>query len=457
MRSRSLALSLQISLLSSLGLLVVACGGVSSGTSDDMGGNAGTGGNGPGPHTPTCTMPKVSDYDPNIVECAEGYSYRKSAGTCSVDPEYAKQQRALPGGGSTDCSMDASVCDAFPFGSCMYSAPISPFCVQGCAADEDCGSGFTCRCVGTSVGQCVSSDQCNSDADCADGYHCTPDGFSCGGPTTYSCQTPKDECFSDNDCRGSDSGGGVGPQSALFCFSWSVGEPRVCATLPSCGRPFLVRAEARVAPVQADSRWGNRPSCAPRLDGLSLTERSEQAEHWTRMGQMEHASIAAFARFNLQLLSLGAPADLVEACNSALVDETNHAQLCFGLASAFAGRAIGPGPLNVAMSLEQTSLLDVVDLVLAEGCFGETSAALEALELLEISQDPAIAAAYRQIAADEQRHAELAFRFVAWAIERDASVAERIEAALRDYPTTPEVRDVVATCFGALLNRRAAA
>lgn len=411
-----------------------------------MGGNAGAGGTDPGPRKPTCTMPKVSDYDPNIVECAEGYSYRKSAGTCAVDPELAKQQRALPGGESTDCSMDGSVCDAFPFGYCNATPPIPPSCMQGCAGDEDCGSGFKCRCVGTNVGRCVN-DACDSDADCEDGYHCTAEGFSCGGPVTYRCQTAKDECFSDGDC---------GDQLQRACMDQGDGH-RACAARPACGRPFLVQAEARVAPLQADSRWGKLPSCAPRLDNLSVFERAEQADHWTRMGQMEHASIAAFARFNLQLLSLGAPADLVEACNSALIDETNHARLCFGLASAYAGRAIGPGPLDIAMSLEQASLLDVVDLVLAEGCFGETSAALEALELLETSQDPAIQQAYRQIAADEQRHAELAFRFVAWALERQPTVAERIEAALREYPTTPEVRGVVATCFDALLDRRAAA
>jgi hypothetical protein len=77
-------------------------------------------------------------------------------------------------------------------------------------------------------------------------------------------------------------------------------------------------------------------------------ERATQAEHWTKLGQMEHASIAAFARLQLQLLALGAPPDLVQACNQALIDETAHTRLCFGLASAYAGRGIGPGPLDVS-------------------------------------------------------------------------------------------------------------
>jgi hypothetical protein len=106
------------------------------------------------------------------------------------------------------------------------------------------------------------------------------------------------------------------------------------------------------------------------------------------MGQMEHASIAAFARFSLQLLSLGAPPDLVEASTRALADETAHTKLCFELASAYAGRALGPGKLDVENSLAVTSLLDVVELVIAEGCFGETVAALEAREAADAAADP---------------------------------------------------------------------
>jgi hypothetical protein len=72
-----------------------------------------------------------------------------------------------------------------------------------------------------------------------------------------------------------------------------------------------------------------------------------------------------------------------------------------------------------------------VELVIAEGCFGETSAALQALEAADDAEDPVIVAAYTQIASDEQRHAELAFRFVRWALVHDPrAVKPRIEAAL---------------------------
>jgi hypothetical protein len=171
------------------------------------------------------------------------------------------------------------------------------------------------------------------------------------------------------------------------------------------------------------------------------------------MGQMEHASIAAFARFSLQLLALGAPSQLIEDCTRALADETAHAKLCFRLASAYTGRALGPGPLDVADSLGATTLAEIVDLVIAEGCFGETRAALEALEAAELAADPVIRAAYERIAGDEQRHAELAFRFVRWALERDPhAVRQRVLQARGQAPASDTAsRQIVLPCLDALL------
>jgi hypothetical protein len=189
---------------------------------------------------------------------------------------------------------------------------------------------------------------------------------------------------------------------------------------------------------------------APAVAHLTQTERAALAQHFSWLGQMEHASIAAFARFQLQLLALGAPPALVEACNRALADETAHARLCFGIASAYAGRALGPGPLDVKYSLHAVSLVEVVDLVVAEGCFGETRAALEALEAADNARDPVIRACYARIADDEQRHAELAFRFVRWALDREPdAVTRRIRAALEAPPDGASA--VAAPCLEALL------
>jgi hypothetical protein len=141
---------------------------------------------------------------------------------------------------------------------------------------------------------------------------------------------------------------------------------------------------------------------------------------------MEHASIAAFARFTLQLLALGAPPELVADATRAMADETRHARLCFGLASRYAGHDVGPGPLDVGGALGAVTLLDVVELVVDEGCVGETAAALEAAWDAETAADPVERDVLSVIAEDEARHAALAVQFVAWAAHRDARVLERV-------------------------------
>jgi hypothetical protein len=100
-----------------------------------------------------------------------------------------------------------------------------------------------------------------------------------------------------------------------------------------------------------------------------------------------------------------------------------------------------------------TSLVAVVELVIAEGCFGETRAALEALEAADTESDPVIIDAYAQIAADEQRHAELAFQFVRWALERDATgVAASVASAIAAPPSEDRsARAVTIPCLRELL------
>jgi hypothetical protein len=174
-------------------------------------------------------------------------------------------------------------------------------------------------------------------------------------------------------------------------------------------------------------------------------QRAELSAHWARLGQLEHASIAAFARFNLQLLSLGAPGELIEACNRALVDETAHTRLCFALASQYGGTALGPARLDIAHCFEDTSLEAIMKLVLREGCLGETVAALEAVEAATLASDPAVKSALSRIAQDEQAHAELAFKFLAWALthaspEVRSELQREARHALADFEAAARAR-----------------
>jgi hypothetical protein len=466
------AAALKLSLLMAMGIVPLACGGHAEGTPDEgtAGSGAGTGGSpvvgtggsagqvgtagiaGTSFAVGACTSSRL-DPATGLVQCIEGYQHRALAVSCTpLAGGFAGNGGAsassgaaapTPGGAGGAVSCGSEVCGGtYPY-CAIEGTPAYEHCANGCVTDSDCGPAQLCLCgveQSPTGGVCKPS-TCQTDGDCDAGLLCASYKKVCSNSAAgFACQSRNDTCSSDLSC---------GPR--MRC-AWSSAAGRQCEPLPACGRPFLVRAEARLPPVVATSAW--LLAASPRVDHLSAAERAGLAEHWTKLGQMEHASIAAFARFSLQLLSLGAPPELVEACTQALADETAHTKLCFGIASAYAGRAIGPGPLDVSNSLNVTSLSDIVDLVIAEGCFGETSAALEALEAADSVSDPVIAAAYTQIARDEQRHAELAFRFVAWALEREpVAVRERIEAALRsDFAGNHRANNVAVPCLAALVS-----
>lgn len=196
------------------------------------------------------------------------------------------------------------------------------------------------------------------------------------------------------------------------------------------GRPFLVAGEARTAEVVASRDWG-APTMKLGAFALSDAERGRLAEHWTRAALAEHASVAAFARFALEALALSAPANLLAEAANAMRDEIEHAQLCFALASAYGAGEVGPGALDVGAAVGSVSLSAAAVSTLLEGCVGETLAAIEAAESAAHASDSVITEALSRIAEDEGRHAELAFRFVAWALAQGgANVSLELRAAL---------------------------
>jgi hypothetical protein len=187
----------------------------------------------------------------------------------------------------------------------------------------------------------------------------------------------------------------------------------------SGGRPFLVEDESRTAPIRRDAgdRWEEARATTPRTHDLTADQRAELAEAWMKDGLFEHASVASFGRFALELLAVGAPSDLLEQAHRAAIDEVRHARLCLGLASAYAGVPLTPAKFPFDGRVEvDANLATVAARAAREGCIGETLAAILAAEQLLHAEDPAVRAALVVIAEDEARHAELAWRTVAWAL-----------------------------------------
>jgi hypothetical protein len=181
-----------------------------------------------------------------------------------------------------------------------------------------------------------------------------------------------------------------------------------------------------VAPARAREDWLEQSG------GLAVLPdpmtRSALARAWLRDAQMQHASIAAFARLSLQLLALGAPPELVGAVHTAAQDEIELARACFALASRYAGHALGPGELPMPSSLTLSTLGEAAAASVHEGCVAQTIASHMAYEQLQHASDEAAQAALIRIATGQMQHAALAYQFVRWAI---ATGGAEVKAAVR--------------------------
>jgi hypothetical protein len=218
-----------------------------------------------------------------------------------------------------------------------------------------------------------------------------------------------------------------------------------------CGRPFTVSGRARMARARKRNDWGARPDGKP--TELDPATARALAAAWLEDARAEHASIASFARFTMHLLALGAPVEIVEAAQRASLDEIEHAKACFALASRFAGEALGPARLDVAGSMTQVSLADVAEVVVLEGCVGETIAALQATAQLAVATDIDVTTSLRRIARDEAAHAQLAWTFVRWVC--DVGLAWHAHGRLTPAEASNvrhlALRDVIAPSVGGLL------
>lgn len=357
-----------------------------------------------------------------FVRCADGVTDRVESVTCN--PPAERVGDTCPSD-FTGCRSDADCTDGVN-GRCdpeKFSTECS--CSYGCATDADCPDGWACLCAGVNglsgaLPVCVLS-SCDTSDDCGE-LACSFDDALCHdtyAPGRIGCRTEADQCIQTEEC---DVEGKVDDCGISTDGSW------VCKQTDYCGdgRPFLVDGAQQVAPLVADRAWAE--GRLPEVGHLPADVRAALARSWARAGQDEHASIASFARFTLQLLALGAPPELLAATQDATQDEVRHAQRCFALAGAYAGRPVGPGPLDTSGALAQgMDPLTVAAGVIAEACVGETLAAAFAAEAAGAAEDPVVRATLEQIAAEEQRHAVLGWRFMRWWLGQ-ATPAERAAA-----------------------------
>jgi len=286
----------------------------------------------------------------------------------------------------------------------------------------------------------------------------TPEG--CGPPEPYCVaphtvpvghQVPPDPsslsfdgqgCLAGEDhahmCTGKTALSGPRFENGQCCYTMCQG------LVPPCGRPLVMSGTARIAPATTGSAWCGKGSGTARGGSVARRDapahlRGRLADAWRRDGQFEHASVASFSRFALELLAVGAPPALVSAAQRAAADEVEHAKLCFELAASYDGVEAGAGPLPLGDLRLRTDLAEVAAAAVREGCVGETYAAHVAACGAKVCRSAEVAATLMRIADDELRHAELAWRFVSWAFARGGPA---VACAVRDaFSYVPDVTD----------------
>jgi hypothetical protein len=381
-----------------------------------------------------------------FVQCDGGFIHRAEAVEC-VTPQAVDDPTCAAF--ADTCSNTA--CAAKPNGSCQSVGFEGCTCVYGCTSDAECDPGQVCVCAGV-IGQiatCVPAG-CVTDADCGEGL-CGVSKYEdcCGDDYQLACAGPNEECHSTADCSEDlcnpeyPDAGTVMHQCNFDGEGWTCNPPGWCGC--DCGRPFFVEGEAVIAPAIARDDWSI--AVRPRMPEAST--RRALAAYWTEIGQFEHASIASFARFAMQLLALGAPPSLLADTRAALADEIGHARLAFGLASAYAGAKVGPGALAVDTCLATASdRRAILEGLIVEACVGETLAAIEAQEAALQARDPVVARTLQTIADDELRHARLGWRALAWMLERADDSGELRRFAMRTLDAAIAMVGQAAPSFG---------
>jgi len=181
--------------------------------------------------------------------------------------------------------------------------------------------------------------------------------------------------------------------------------------------------ESIVCSYETECVGGRRPA------GLRSSVRCSADEIGTwfaATAHLEAASVPAFERLLAELRAHGAPEALQSAALRAIDDERRHAELMQAQARrcAVSVRAVEIEPLQ-PRSLFAMAVENVV-----EGCVRETWAALVAMHQAQAAEDPRVRALMAEIAADETRHAELAWAVDAWVrTQLDHAQIQALDAA----------------------------
>jgi bacterioferritin (cytochrome b1) len=189
------------------------------------------------------------------------------------------------------------------------------------------------------------------------------------------------------------------------------------------GRPLMCDGVAQVATIGIGRSWIEGPS--PKYSQRTKEQRHVLATFWLRTAQLEHASVASFHQFGLDLMRFGASPDLLMRTSKAAMDEISHAKAAFAITEGFLGHPVSPEEFNMRLQPAK-SLAEFAVNVAMEGAVNETLAVVLATLQHEKCEDYAIKKLLMDIIREEAEHAELAWDTLRWLI--DVGDEEVVEA-----------------------------
>ncbi|MCY0991719.1 hypothetical protein OV203_31545 [Nannocystis sp. ILAH1] len=232
----------------------------------------------------------------------------------------------------------------------------------------------------------------------------------------------------DSTSAGSTTTGGVMYGDALIC-------ERVCeGSVSDTGGPERSDLTCSITPTgenyTVNCKWP--ASCGGRghacVRSRSAGEGPDAGAQWlARAAHDEAASVHAFAALAAELARLGAPAELLAALAEAARDEERHAAQVTALARRRGAELVAP----VIAEVPPRDLLALAVENAIEGCVYETWAALVATHQARAAQGPELRAVFAAIAADEARHADLAWALDTWLSGQLDDAGRRAVAAAR--------------------------
>lgn len=211
--------------------------------------------------------------------------------------------------------------------------------------------------------------------------------------------------------------------------------------------------------VHENACIGRRPAGLNRRQRSSC--RSPLGDHLARAAELEAVSVVAFQVLERELRAHEAPEALLERTREAARDEVEHARVVGRLARRFGGQvSVRTVRVSEVRDLESVALENAL-----EGCVAETWGCLVGMHQARYAANARLRRAYRRIAVDEARHAQLSWDIADWAEQRLTSAALRrissrraqavreLESAIARESESEPVRQVLGLPSAALSRR----